>query len=179
MYKNQEHFHFTWSLSWLLMSWWCKEPVLQQQWYWCSSLQAPGSCFTNVSRALQNNLAKIYKARNNIYAENFKLKLGTCVQSMALGTRTKFQLEILIRSMILVIYKFLENILESSRNVSETPPWIFHEFKQCMCQECISQVLWLISNDVVQKQMVYNSLMIHCLIMITGISHENKIWFQH
>ena len=133
----------------------------------------------NVSRTLQNNLAKIYKARNNIYAENFKLKLGTCVQSMALGTRTKFQLEILIRSMILVIYKFLENILESSRNVSETPPWIFHEFKQCMCQECISQVLWLISNDVVQKQMVYNSLMIHCLIMITGISHENKIWFQH
>ena len=34
----------------------------------------PGGCFTNVSRALQNNLAKIYNARNNIYAENFKLK---------------------------------------------------------------------------------------------------------
>ena len=36
-----------------------------------------GGCFTNVSRALQNNLAKIYNARNNIYAENFKLKLCT------------------------------------------------------------------------------------------------------
>ena len=58
---------------------------------------APGGCFTNVSRALQNNIAKIYNARNNIYAENFKLKLCTCAQSMALGTRTNFQLEILIR----------------------------------------------------------------------------------
>ena len=57
----------------------------------------PGGCFTNVSRALQNNLGKIYNARNNIYAENFKLKRCTCVQSMALGTRTKFQLEIIIR----------------------------------------------------------------------------------
>ena len=49
----------------------------------------------------------------------------TCAQSMALGTHTKFQLEILIRSMILVIYKFRENILESSSNVSETSPWHF------------------------------------------------------
>ena len=72
----------------------------------------PGGCFTNISRALQNNLAKIYKARNNIYAENFKLKLCICAQSMALGTHTKFQLEILIRSTILVIYKFRENILD-------------------------------------------------------------------
>ena len=49
-----------------------------------------GGCFTNVSWALQNNFAKIYNAKNNIYAENFKLELCTCVQSMALGTRTKF-----------------------------------------------------------------------------------------
>ena len=53
---------------------------------------------TNVARALQNNLAKIYNARNHIYGENFKLKLCACAQSMALGTRTKFQLEIFIRS---------------------------------------------------------------------------------
>ena len=86
----------------------------------------PGICFTNISRALQNNLAKIYNARNNIYAENFKLKLCTCAQSMALGTRAKFQLEIIIRSTILVIYKFWETILESSRNVSETPPRSLH-----------------------------------------------------
>ena len=81
-----------------------------------------GVCFTNVSRAPQNNLAKIYKARNDIYSENFRLKLCTCAQSMALGTRTKFQLEILIRSTISAIHKFQENILESSRNVSETTP---------------------------------------------------------
>ena len=81
----------------------------------------PGGCFTNVPRALQNNRAKMYNARNNNHAENFKLKLCTCAQTM--GTHTKFQLEILIRSTILVIYKFWENILESLRNVSETSPW--------------------------------------------------------
>ena len=46
-----------------------------------------------------------------------------CAQSMALGTHTKFQLEILIRSTISAIHKFRENILESSRNISETTPW--------------------------------------------------------
>ena len=49
-----------------------------------------------------------------------------CTQSMALGTRKKFQLEILIRSTISAIHKFQENILESSRNVSETPPWLLY-----------------------------------------------------
>ena len=84
---------------------------------------SPGGCFTNVSRALQNNLAKIYKARNDIYGENFKLKLCTCDQSMALGTRIKFQLEIFIKRTISAIHKFRENILESLRNISETTPW--------------------------------------------------------
>ena len=42
---------------------------------------------------------------------------------MAFGTSTKFQLDILMRSTILVIYKFRDNnILESSRNVNETHP---------------------------------------------------------
>ena len=84
--------------------------------------KVPEGCFTNVSRALQNNLAKIYNARNHIYGENFKLKLCACAQSMALGTRTKFQLEILIRSTTSAIHKFRNNILESSRNVSEITP---------------------------------------------------------
>ena len=79
-----------------------------------------GGCFTNVSRALHNNLANIYNAENDIYGENFKLKLCTCAQSMALGTRTKCQLEIRIRSTISAVHKIRENILESSRNVSET-----------------------------------------------------------
>ena len=82
-----------------------------------------GGCFTKVSRALQNNLSKKHNTRNHIYGENFKLKLCACAQSMALGTRTKFQLEICITSLISAIHKFRENILESSRNVSETTPW--------------------------------------------------------
>ena len=40
---------------------------------------------------------------------------------MAWGTRAKFQLEILKRSTISAIYKFRENILESSWNVSKIP----------------------------------------------------------
>ena len=82
----------------------------------------PGGCFTKVSRALQNNLAKIHNARNHISDDNFKLKLCTCAQSYALGSRTKFQLEILIKSTISVIREFRENILESWRNLSETTP---------------------------------------------------------
>ena len=68
--------------------------------------------FTNVSRALQNNLAKIYNARNHIYGDNFKLKLCMCAH---VGTCTKFRLEILIRSTISAIHKFWENILVSAR----------------------------------------------------------------
>ena len=61
-------------------------------------LRDPGVCFTNVSRILQSNLTKIFNARIYDYGENFMLKLCTCDQSMALGTRIKFQLEIIVRS---------------------------------------------------------------------------------
>ena len=49
-------------------------------------------CFIKISRALQNNFAKIYNAKNHIYGVNFKLKLYT-----------KFQLEILKRNTISAI----------------------------------------------------------------------------
>ena len=42
---------------------------------------------------------------------------------IALGTRTEFQLVILITSTICAIHKFRENILESSQNVSENAPF--------------------------------------------------------
>ena len=45
-----------------------------------------GGCFTNVSLALQNDLTKIYNAKNNIYAENFKLELCTCVHTYKVPT---------------------------------------------------------------------------------------------
>ena len=98
-------------------------PVSPEYHLWAPPFDGPGGCFTNFSWALQNNLAKIHNAKNHICVENFKLKLCTCAQSMALGTRTKCQLEILIRSTISAIHNFRENILESSRNVSETTPW--------------------------------------------------------
>ena len=81
-----------------------------------------GGCFTNGLLALQNNLVKIYKARNHINGVNFKLILCIYAQSMALGIRKKFQLEIIIRNMISAMHNFWENIFESSWNVSETNP---------------------------------------------------------
>ena len=69
----------------------------------------------------------VYNARNHIYGENFELKICTCARSIAWGTRTKFQLEIPIKSTTSAIYKFRKSILESSRNVSDTFPWSVHE----------------------------------------------------
>ena len=77
-----------------------------------------GVSFTNVLLALQHNFVKTHNAGNHIYGENFKLKLCMC----ALGTRTKFQLEILTRITISAIHKFRENILESSWKLCETTP---------------------------------------------------------
>ena len=120
-----------------------------------SPFQKPGGCFTNVSRALQNNLAKIHNTRNHIYDQNFKLKLCTCAQSMALGTRTKFQLEILITSTNSAIHQFRENILESSRNVSETTPWNLTE------HTCVEdrQACWnKVNHGPVDKQACWNQV---------------------
>ena len=50
--------------------------------------------------------------------------------NMALGTLTKFQLEILIRSTISAIHKFWMNILWSSQNVSEKQPKIIAPVSQ-------------------------------------------------
>ena len=90
---------------------------------WAAEAAKPGVCFTKVSRALQDILLKFVYWRNRSSYENFKLKLCTCAQSMALGTRTKFQFKILTINVISIIVYFREIILESSRNVSETTPW--------------------------------------------------------
>ena len=46
-----------------------------------------------------------------------------CAQSLALGTRTNFQIEILTINVISGVVYYRENILGSSRYVSETAPW--------------------------------------------------------
>ena len=40
---------------------------------------------------------------------------------------------------------------------------------------CAFQVQWLVSNDLAQKQTVFNSLLIHYLIIIMCISHGNTV----
>ena len=103
----------------------------------CRHMVSPGGCFTNVSRALQNILSKFVYYRNHTSYVNFKLKLCTCAQSHALGTHTKFQLEILTINVISGIVYFREIILESSRNVSETTPrpqWLNSFINTCLCR---------------------------------------------
>ena len=79
----------------------------------------PGGRFTNVSRALQNIISKFVSCKNRTFYGNVKLKL--CMWAH-LGTRMKFQLGILTINVIFGILYFRENILKSSRNVSETTP---------------------------------------------------------
>ena len=88
------------------------------------TVAGPGGCFTNVSRALQHILSKFVYCKNRTSYENFKLKLCMCAQSLALGTRTNFQLEILTINVISGIVYFREISLKSSRSVSETTPCI-------------------------------------------------------
>ena len=85
-------------------------------------ITTPGGCFTNVLRALQDILSKFVYCWYSTSYEKFKLKLCTCAKSIALGTRTKFQLEIFNINVISGIVYFSEIIMESSWNVSETPP---------------------------------------------------------
>ena len=72
--------------------------MLLCEWLWADSddlfTHILGDSFTGtgsmVGVLLQNDLTKIYNARNHTYGDNFKLKRCTCAQSMALGTRTTF-----------------------------------------------------------------------------------------
>ena len=79
-------------------------------------------CFTKVLQALQDILTKFLYCKNRTSYENFKLKLGTYAQSIALGTRAKLK-NFTINVYSGIVY-FRKIILESLQNVSETTPWI-------------------------------------------------------
>ena len=149
--------------------WVLRNACIPWEWGYYRSWWCPGGCFTNVLRALQNSLAKIYNTRKHIFGENFKLKLCACAQSMALGTRTKFKFEILIRSMIPAIHNFRENILESSRNIIETTPWFLMSpgQKQNLYQPCrICRFLFSIWKDI------------NCLCHLSAEKWEMWIYFR-
>ena len=138
--------------------------------------QGPGGCFTNISRALQNNLSKIHNTRNHIYGENFKLKLCACAQSMALGTRTKYQLEICITSHISAIHKFRENILESSWNVSETTPWVAYR-NRSRARKCKSSLTFTSQQNT---QSSFNSMYMGNIFCVPfEIPHKNISYPRH
>ena len=101
----------------------------------CCLYGQSGGYFTNILRTLQDNLVKIYNARNHIYGENFKLKLCTCAQSHAHTYKVSAWNP--HQSTISATHKFRENILESSRNVSETPPRTCNDSCCVMCKICL------------------------------------------
>ena len=68
--------------------------------------------------ACQGGVSQTFRELSKIYS-----RISSWNFYMVLGTHTKFQLEILITIMTTATHKFCENILESSRNVSETPPF--------------------------------------------------------
>ena len=138
-----------------------------------SEKQRSGGCFTNVSWALQNNLAKIHNTKNHIYGEYFKLKLCSCAQSMALGTRTKFQLEFRITSTISAIDKFQENTLESLWKVSETTPCL-HKWKNQAISENSLYKNANISLTFQQQRVVIP----FCIIFITWLIEPSDTYVQ-
>ena len=118
-----------------------------------------------VSWALQDVLSKFVYCRNLISYENFKLKLCTCAQSHALGTRTMFQLEILTGNVISAIVYFREIILESSRNVCETTPrpqWVKY-WSAVRSHEISAAILNNVWSEITYSRylMAKNSLEIH------------------
>ena len=90
--------------------------------------QDPGDCFTNISQALQNILQKFVYWQNHTY--EFQAETNC---SPALGTHTKFQLEIININVISGIVYFREIILESSQNVSENNPLVILYSHYCGC----------------------------------------------
>ena len=81
-----------------------------------------GYYFTNVLRALQNNLAKIYNARNHIYGENFKLKFVHANKASLWAPIQSFSVKFSWGVWFLQYTNFEVIFLKNSRNVSETPP---------------------------------------------------------
>ena len=70
--------------------------------WWFGTWQTSGQAVGVISLTF-HELSKLISQK---FDENFKLKLCMCTQSMALCTRTKFQLEILIRNKSSLIHKF-------------------------------------------------------------------------
>ena len=81
-----------------------------------------GGGFTNVSQAVQNNLAKLHNIINHISVYKFKLKLYMCSQSMALYRLTKFKLENLIKVQFLQYTNFKRIFWRAPETLVKQPP---------------------------------------------------------
>ena len=96
----------------------CTEPI--------TVMSCHGISNHSFTKSLKYSLQIAY-CGNHTSCENFKLKLCTCAQSCALGTRMKFQLEILTINVISRIVYFRRIILQSPRNICETTVWTLYD----------------------------------------------------
>ena len=87
--------------------------------------------------SLTRGVFHLHFVSSKMFSQNLciaEISLCMCAQStaLALGTRTKFQIEILIRSMISDIVYVHKITLESLWNISETIPWWLYITQYCM-----------------------------------------------
>ena len=136
---------------------------------WHQEQNVPGSCCSNIWWALQNCLTKIHITGNHIYGEYLKLKLCTCAQSHALGTRTTFHLRILIRTTISAINNFKVISWRAHRMLVKQPPGERGHYYWCSCP---SPWYWY---DIVC--MINSSLTHWSWVMHIWISKQGHHWF--
>ena len=99
-------------------------------WIAVCAISYPWGCFTNVWRALQNNLSKFVNSWNRTSYFLWEIQTETLYMcpKHPLGTRTSFSLKFSPWMFMghfwhCTFWRDYLMILESSRNVSETTPW--------------------------------------------------------
>ena len=112
----------------------------------------------------------MYNAGIHTYGENFKLKFCKCVQSMALGTRIEFQLELLIRSTISAIQNF-EKIFWGAREILVKYPQDPTQCAVCCVRFKWAKKAWTLFSQIILFVLSYTfscvvSAKIYCGIVI-------------
>ena len=114
-------------------------------------MHCPCYCSLGVVSLMFHELSKIISRKYTMPQITFTARISSWkFVSVWTGfghTCTNFQLEILIRSTISAIHKFRENILESSRNVSETTPRSHPVTQAGSCTTCIYMNYWYVYGD--------------------------------
>ena len=123
-------------------------------------------------RALQNNLAKIYNARNDIYVENFKVKLCMRAQSMALGTCTNFGR---------IFWRARETLVKQPPGSMLNAPLINQSTDQAFCPACRTSLIatrfWVIMICPIIKCLTVLRVFFY-FVWFVFIHHNFQFYFE-